>query len=542
MKIKEIAIENFRSIGEEDITFPANGILALVGPNNAGKSNILKAIDNILGDLWFSGDRAELNDYFMKNKNNEIKIEIVFNDGKKVVFESREKWATYYDEGENRMPYGSNIKEDFPCTYLSANRDLAKNMQFRSYEIMGKIAKKFNERIEDTTKRSLEQKFNDIMSELDDVEGFRDFQDDFCNYFNDLQSDSPYKLKVSFKAFSPLNYFKTINILANDSSVNSDFDIDPIELGEGNKSLMLFALIRSYAKNLKQGATGILAVEEPEIYLHPQARRHLYKIFKEIVSDSNIQIIYTTHSPDFICTEDFSSIGLVSKDPENGTKITTVTEQELVNFSIESGVPENKTSVDNIKDFYATTSDFKLNEGFFAKHLILVEGDTEELCLPLLFERLGLNYFSSGISVIGVEGKNQIPKYWRLFKSFDIKISIIFDSDSEGNKNLATCFACEEEEISQDIEIIKKISTEQQNLYIFENDFETALKKSFNDDEKWNEYLQEAIQLINPIMRNGRPDQQKGQIARYVVNRILKENQDYRPDFLNDLLSDVTSN
>jgi len=79
---------------------------------------------------------------------------------------------------------------------------------------------------------------------------------------------------------------------------------------------MLFALIRSYAKNFKQEATGLLAIEEPEIYLHPQARRHLYKIFKEIVKDSNIQIVYTTHSPDFLSTEEFSSIGLVSKDSQ----------------------------------------------------------------------------------------------------------------------------------------------------------------------------------------------------------------------------------
>jgi hypothetical protein len=45
-----------------------------------------------------------------------------------------------------------------------------------------------------------------------------------------MQSDSPYKLKVDFKAFSPLNYFKTINILANDSSVDEEFNIDIEEL------------------------------------------------------------------------------------------------------------------------------------------------------------------------------------------------------------------------------------------------------------------------------------------------------------------------
>ncbi len=533
MKINQITVKNFRSIKEENITFPDSGILTLVGPNNAGKSNILRAIENILGDSWFSGDKAEPNDYFMKNKKNVIEIEIVFDDGKKVVFKSSDGWAKYFQSNGSKMPYGSSVKGDFPCTYLSANRDLAKNMQFRSYELMGKIAKAFNDKIEEETKTNLKNKFGEIMSILDTIQGFSDFKKDFSDYFNELQADSPYKLKVDFKAFSPLNYFKTINILANDSSINSDFDIDPVELGEGNKSLMLFALIRSYAKNFKQEATGILAIEEPEIYLHPQARRHLYQIFKDIVKDSNIQIIYTTHSPDFLSTEEFSSIGLVSKDSQEGTKVKIITEQGLVNFSKNTGVPKNKTNIDNIKEFYATTSDTKLNEGFFAKHLILVEGDTEEFCLPLLLERLGLKYYSSGISIIGVEGKNQIPKYWRLFKSFDIKLSVVFDSDSQGNNNLAACFGCSENDLQLGIDKIKKVETTNQNLFVFETNFETALKKDFGNNTKWQEYEKEANEIIKP-----RPYTQKGQIARYICNKILKDKK-YNPDFLIELANEI---
>jgi putative ATP-dependent endonuclease of OLD family len=533
MKIKQIKIKNFRSIKDETIDFPDSGILSLVGPNNAGKSNILRAIDNILGDSWFSGDKAELNDHFMKNKENIIEIEIIFDDNKKVEFRSDDNWAKYYQANGNKMPFGSNIKDDFPCTYLSANRDLAKNMQFRSYELMGKIAKAFNDKIKDDAKTELNQKFDEIMKILDTIKEFSNFKKDFSNYFDDLQSDSPYKLKVDFKAFSPLNYFKTINILANDSSVNDDFDIDPVELGEGNKSLMLFALIRSYAKNFKQEATGILAIEEPEIYLHPQARRHLYQTFKEIVKDSNIQIIYTTHSPDFLSTEEFSSIGLVSKDSQEGTKVKIVTEQDLVDFSTSSGVSSDKTNITNIKEFYATTSDTKLNEGFFAKHLILVEGDTEELCLPLLFERLGLKYYSSGISIIGVEGKNQIPKYWRLFKSFGIKLSVVFDSDSDGNKNLASCLGCDESDLQGNIDKIKKVKTTNQNLYVFEKNFETALKKDFNDDAKWTQYENEAKEEIKP-----RPNTQKGQIARFIC-KIILEDQSYKPLFLQELVDEI---
>lgn len=62
MKIKKIYIKNFRSIKELSLTFPEKGLLVLVGSNNAGKSNILRAIDALLGDSWFTTDKLEIYD------------------------------------------------------------------------------------------------------------------------------------------------------------------------------------------------------------------------------------------------------------------------------------------------------------------------------------------------------------------------------------------------------------------------------------------------------------------------------------------------
>ncbi len=534
MKIKEISIKNFRSIKEEKIIFPQNWILALVWPNNAWKSNILKAINNILWDSRFNWDRAELNDFYNKNRENIIEIKISFDDWKYVEFKSNESRAKYYDEFGNPI-YSTrwNIKDDFPCTYLPANRDLEKNLQFRSYELMWKIAKEFNEKIWDEVKKNLNRKFWEIMEEFDSVEWFSEFKSDFSSFYDELQSDSQYKIKVSFKAFSPLNYFKTINLLANDTSIDNMYNIDPAELWEWDKSLILFALIRSYSKNFKQSATGILAIEEPEIYLHPQARRHLYQVFKEISSESNIQIIYTTHSPDFLSTEEFPSIWLVSKNPTEWTKVKIITEENLVNFCLNTWVPQWRSSISNIKDFYSTTSDFKLNEWFFAKHLVLVEWDTEEMCLPILLERLWLNYYSSWISIIWVEGKNQIPKYRRLFKSYNIPISIIFDSDSEWNHNIASCFWVDENSIIDGINIIKCIQSDNQKLYIFEKDFETALKKHFNKNEVYEQFEHEAKNIIKPL-----PRWQKWPVARYICKKIL-EDVEYKPNFLQWLYNDI---
>jgi len=69
-------------------------------------------------------------------------------------------------------------------------------------------------------------------------------------------------------------------------------------LGDGAKNLAVISLLRSYAKNFRD-ANGIIAIEEPEIYLHPQARKHLFEVLKDIAK-SGLQVIFTTHDPNFL--------------------------------------------------------------------------------------------------------------------------------------------------------------------------------------------------------------------------------------------------
>ena len=52
MRLEKVAIQQYRSIEKITLTFPENKPLVLFGPNNAGKSNILSAIDRLLGERY----------------------------------------------------------------------------------------------------------------------------------------------------------------------------------------------------------------------------------------------------------------------------------------------------------------------------------------------------------------------------------------------------------------------------------------------------------------------------------------------------------
>jgi putative ATP-dependent endonuclease of OLD family len=77
MKLKGIKVENFRSIKTLDVELPQ--VCAIVGPNNAGKSNILEAVRRVLASDW--GPRASNfseDDVYLRDAELNITIECSF--------------------------------------------------------------------------------------------------------------------------------------------------------------------------------------------------------------------------------------------------------------------------------------------------------------------------------------------------------------------------------------------------------------------------------------------------------------------------------
>ncbi|MEQ2130147.1 AAA family ATPase [Caldanaerobacter subterraneus KAk] len=553
MKLKRVVIKNFRSIKHLEFEFPESNLLVLVGPNNSGKSNIIRAINLICGEDWVSSERLQDYDFYLRDKSKEIRIELIFDNGSSAIFSSSSRWPEYRDVLGNLIR-DQNIKEDFPSTYLGADRAFDRHISFYDWSLLGKIRKTFHKRAYNLSDK-LEERFNEIVDLFDQVPGFSEFKKDFGKFFEELQADVPLKMSIDFKPFTPSNYFKTMHILASDPNQNRR-DIDLDELGEGTRNLILLALLRSYAVNLRQYGEeirGILALEEPEIYLHPQAQRNLFRILREIVS-TGLQVIISTHSNNFVDTEFFDSIGLVRKvdDPENKgcqhTTLTLVSKAELVEHCYRTGVPEGKATIENITEYYKSTSNYRLNEAFFARFLILVEGETEELALPEYLAAVGLNCDQKGVSVIAVQGKNQIPKYWRLFGKFKIPMLVFFDNDDDGvdakgsdnqkrksNKNLASCFGLQLEQIlhGKAWDVVTSENEPATPIVILGKEFETAVKQDYENTRTertptYEKIEEEAHNIIKPVSKN----QAKGLIARYIARRIHSFMPDYAPQFV----------
>lgn len=186
------------------------------------------------------------------------------------------------------------------------------------------------------------------------------------------------------------------------------------EAGSGVQSGVLLALHRLEQKAAENpGTQFILAVEEPEAFLHPQKQKELYQDIRAARS-SNLRVIVTTHSPYIVAETPFSRLGLVRKIDEHSTL----------------HVPDLIANEDQeIFDAYSNDVNSLL---FFADKLILVEGESDQKVVRLLLEKT-LGAKAHRISVISAAGNKNFSPFLRMIRALStarIPHLILTDFDS----------------------------------------------------------------------------------------------------------------
>lgn len=212
--------------------------------------------------------------------------------------------------------------------------------------------------------------------------------------------------------------------------------------GHGLQRAVIFTILRRYAEYMASSSDGkkrnlILAVEEPELYMHPQAQRTIRRVFQKITENED-QIIFSTHSSLLVDVAFFDEIIRMESKIEsvNGKKTTVSNAWQLpmarMIDDIETRIPKLKGKVtpESIRDLYSHAYNPRRNEGFFASKIILVEGLTEEYSLPIYADALpGCSFDPKGISVVECGGKGSMDRLYRIFNELHIPCYILFDYD-----------------------------------------------------------------------------------------------------------------
>ena len=166
---------------------------------------------------------------------------------------------------------------------------------------------------------------------------------------------------------------------------------------------------RLLASNLRH---FVLLIEEPELYLSPHAQRHLYSILRALAQQGN-QILYSTHAPVFLSVDKLEELALVRQTPAGGTSLHQ---------------PQPLAEAEGFRAL--SEFDSERAELFLARGAVLVEGRTEKLVFPLLFDALGIDADKEGILVLECGGKGNMPLFARICNACDVPYVVVHDRDA----------------------------------------------------------------------------------------------------------------
>jgi len=186
----------------------------------------------------------------------------------------------------------------------------------------------------------------------------------------------------------------------------------------------------------------ILAIEEPELYLHPARSRYLSKLLDSLVQppessdDPRTQLLIATHSPFFLDIEKFERIRVARKTTIAGydvlqstyTKFTRAAAIRLI--AQIADVDEAVVSAEGFVTRAAPIMTPLVNEGFFADVVVIVEGIGDAAILMAVQEAMRKNWDACGITVVPAEGKTKIDRPVIIFDGLGIPTYFIFDGDN----------------------------------------------------------------------------------------------------------------
>jgi hypothetical protein len=156
----------------------------------------------------------------------------------------------------------------------------------------------------------------------------------------------------------------------------------------------------------------VFLIEEPELFLPPQTGRYLYRLLRELAGRGN-QVVYSTHSPAFLNPGHLEELVIAERTAAHGTVL------------VHPGPLDPEESFRAFSEFDAERSEL-----FLARAVILVEGRTEKLILPYVFQALGRDADRERISIVECGGKARLPLFARICRATGVPFIVLHDRDA----------------------------------------------------------------------------------------------------------------
>ena len=490
MRLNSFTITNFRSIKDAH-KIKLSNLTAIIGKNNEGKSNILKALD-IAVSIIRNRNGKNLDRLYQWNRDFPMELQ------------SKRKGKTIF---LLEFVLSSEEKKNFKKTIKSAINgylpiqieiDCTGKSEIRVYKkgIAGKSLTGKTDKIADFIASHIV--FNYIPAIRTDFDAKRVVREMVLSEFRVLNENEDYLNALKTVAETRCPLLKNVSVeyedLPHDIQLyHGDVDVivddgapTNLELkGDGVKSLVTLGLLKN---RFKSGIPSIIAIEEPESHLHPLAIHRLKEVVEELSSKS--QVIISTHNPLFVNRMNLEA-----------------------NVLVEKGKAIAKPSIKRIRESLGVKASDNL---ISAEYAILVEGETDAIVLKKLIENICPALFAlikkGDVIIYSMSGIKNLKSSLHLFSTCACETYLIADNDNASRNEISqsiqsgllsrssyTVLACENQKESE-IEDAFKYS---QSIEIINEIYGLSLAEyALNGSKKWSDKVKTVLNKAGKILED----------------------------------------
>lgn len=481
MRLSKIKLFNFRCFGEKEHIITIDDLTTFIGSNSTGKTAALAALNCMFSE--FTSDRNIRRSDFYVPKNTlpenmteqKMYIEAVFEFKNIREGEEDDSIPQFFEhvivDTPDGIPYirvrldatweKSNTIEgaiDYQIRYITcpesaeiedkdfvnaqrrdldkirviyvpAVRDPSKQLKNTSGAMMYQLINSINWK--DERRNNIKSKIEELNSEFEAEQGVKILNDSLDKRWKNYDTNEKYKnVALKFNSADIETSIRRADVVFSPTETGNDYTVD--QMSDGLKSLFYISLIDSilniestikkeietdsenisFNKNLP--VLTIMAVEEPENHIAPHLLGRLVNNLKNIADKNNAQTIITSHSASIIKRVEPSQVRYFRVDDKGYTNVCNIT---LPNKTDE----QYKYVKEAIKAY---------PELYFAKLIILGEGDSEELILSKLWDKYNGAVDLSEISIVPLGGRH-VNHFWRLLNNLKIPYITLLDLDKE---------------------------------------------------------------------------------------------------------------
>jgi len=372
--------------------------------------------------------------------------------------------------------YIANLTKEVSCTFIKALRDVESDLRSYRDNPMINLLRGKEKNIEIKKKKDIVDRIKVLNDEISDLEEVKEISEGIVSAIRTSVGET-YAPGLSIKSELPEDMerlMQSLKLWVGDS-VDEPYlgRISELSLGGANLVYLSTKLLEFERVKRQDKVANFLLIEEPEAHIHT----HIQKTLFQKIPSMGTQVIITTHSTHISSASKISAMNVLSKssnlvevfDPSYGLDNDEIGRLERYLDAVRSNM-------------------------LFAKGVVLVEGDAEQIMIPALVKAvLGVSLDEIGISLVNIGStgfqnianifhQDRIKKYCSIVTDLDESILTLPEDSEEDTEEQKKCRNSAKSGAERKVHLSDFIDNNDfVNVYYAENTFEIQFIQAGNE-------------------------------------------------------------